>query len=43
MESELWNLSVQGTDIVGYTRRFQELAFLCPTMVNLECKMIERY
>ncbi|GKA44364.1 hypothetical protein Tco_0737088 [Tanacetum coccineum] len=32
----------QGTDIVGYTRRFQELALLCPTMVTSECKMIER-
>ncbi|GKD31971.1 hypothetical protein Tco_1242749 [Tanacetum coccineum] len=43
MEIKLWNLSVKGTDIVDYTRRFQKLALLCPTMVTPEYKMIERY
>ncbi|GKA11094.1 reverse transcriptase domain-containing protein [Tanacetum coccineum] len=33
MESDLWNFSVEGTDIVGYTRRFQELALLYPGML----------
>ncbi|GKA20941.1 putative reverse transcriptase domain-containing protein [Tanacetum coccineum] len=33
LESELWNLVVKGTDIVGYTQRFQELTLLCPRMV----------
>ncbi|GKE49395.1 hypothetical protein Tco_1480653 [Tanacetum coccineum] len=42
MEIKLWNLSVKGTDIVDYTRRFQKLALLCPTMVTPEYKMIER-
>ncbi|GKB26953.1 reverse transcriptase domain-containing protein [Tanacetum coccineum] len=43
-----WNsyvktIGLDGTDIVGYTRHFQELALLFPFMVTLECKMIERY
>ncbi|GJR14332.1 hypothetical protein Tco_0796984 [Tanacetum coccineum] len=33
MESELWSLTIKGTDVVGYTQRFQELALLCPRMV----------
>ncbi|GJR05327.1 putative reverse transcriptase domain-containing protein [Tanacetum coccineum] len=42
LESELWNLVVKGTDIVGYTRRFQELTLLCPRMVPEEDDKIER-
>ncbi|GJX92657.1 putative reverse transcriptase domain-containing protein [Tanacetum coccineum] len=42
METELWNLSVKGTDIVGYTKCFQELALLYPTMVTPEYKKIKR-
>ncbi|GJV83571.1 reverse transcriptase domain-containing protein [Tanacetum coccineum] len=33
LENKLWNLCVKGTDIVGYTRRFQKLTLLCPRMV----------
>nr|GEW06928.1 hypothetical protein [Tanacetum cinerariifolium] len=33
LESELWNLSMKGTDVAGYTRRFHELSLLCPRMV----------
>ncbi|GKD95195.1 hypothetical protein Tco_1375032 [Tanacetum coccineum] len=36
IETELWNLSVKGTDIGGYTKCFQELALLCATMVTPE-------
>ncbi|GJX54407.1 copia protein [Tanacetum coccineum] len=43
LESELWNLSVKGTDVAGYTRRFQELSLLCPRMVLKEEDKIERY
>ncbi|GJR43546.1 reverse transcriptase domain-containing protein [Tanacetum coccineum] len=39
IETKLWNLSVKGTNIVGYIKRFQELALLCPTMVTPEYKM----
>ncbi|GKD21579.1 hypothetical protein Tco_1223282, partial [Tanacetum coccineum] len=42
LESELWNLLVKGTDIAGYTRRFQELTLLCPRMVPEEDDKIER-
>ncbi|GKD51675.1 reverse transcriptase domain-containing protein [Tanacetum coccineum] len=31
------------TDIVGYTKRFQKLALLCPGMVIHEYKKVERY
>ncbi|GKA31822.1 hypothetical protein Tco_0718189 [Tanacetum coccineum] len=30
MENGLWNLNVKGTNMVGYTKQFQELALLCP-------------
>nr|GEW50226.1 hypothetical protein [Tanacetum cinerariifolium] len=43
METRLWNMSVKGTDIVSYTRYFQELGLLCLAMVTPENKMIERY
>ncbi|GJR71458.1 hypothetical protein Tco_0083823 [Tanacetum coccineum] len=43
MEAELWNLMVNELDVVGYTRRFQELALLCPNIVPTEKKKIERY
>ncbi|GJV20995.1 putative reverse transcriptase domain-containing protein [Tanacetum coccineum] len=39
-ENELWNLTVKGTDVVGYTQRFQELALLCPRMVPEESDKI---
>ncbi|GKD72559.1 putative reverse transcriptase domain-containing protein [Tanacetum coccineum] len=36
LEGELWNLTVKGTDVVGYTQHFQELALMCPRMVPEE-------
>ncbi|GJV97854.1 reverse transcriptase domain-containing protein [Tanacetum coccineum] len=29
LETELWNLKVKGTDVIGYNQHFQELALLC--------------
>ncbi|GJR69786.1 putative reverse transcriptase domain-containing protein [Tanacetum coccineum] len=43
LESELWNLTVKGTNVAGYTQRFQELALLCPKMVLDEEEKVERY
>jgi hypothetical protein len=43
LEVEFWNLVVKGNDIAAYTRRFHELSVLCPTMVSLTYKKIERY
>ncbi|XP_071713522.1 uncharacterized protein [Rutidosis leptorrhynchoides] len=43
LEMELWNLKIQGNDITRYTKRFLELALLCPELVTTEAKKIERY
>ncbi|XP_071712681.1 uncharacterized protein [Rutidosis leptorrhynchoides] len=43
LETELWNLKLEGTDTTRYTNQFLELALMCPTMVTLEYKRIERY
>ncbi|GJZ13979.1 hypothetical protein Tco_0549209 [Tanacetum coccineum] len=40
---EFWNLKVQGTDVVAYNQRFQELALLCDRMFPEETDKIERY
>ncbi|GJY29298.1 putative reverse transcriptase domain-containing protein [Tanacetum coccineum] len=36
MEHELWNLKVKEYDVVAYTQRFNELAMMCPRMVEPE-------
>ncbi|GJZ42251.1 reverse transcriptase domain-containing protein [Tanacetum coccineum] len=41
MEDEFYNLTVKGYDLKTYTRRFQELTVLCPTMVPNSKKLIE--
>ncbi|GKF52982.1 hypothetical protein Tco_0159892, partial [Tanacetum coccineum] len=43
IEAELWNLKVQGTDVVAYNQCFQELALLCDMMFPEETDKIERY
>nr|GEY98185.1 hypothetical protein [Tanacetum cinerariifolium] len=43
MKRELWNLKVKDYNIFAYTQRFNELALLCTTMVDLERKKIEAY
>ena len=43
LESELWNLTMKGSDINAYTNRFNELAVLCPAMVTPESTKVERY
>nr|GEW27292.1 hypothetical protein [Tanacetum cinerariifolium] len=43
LETKLWNLSVERTNIIGYTKRFQELALLCIGMVIAEYKKVKRY
>ncbi|GJU08159.1 reverse transcriptase domain-containing protein [Tanacetum coccineum] len=40
-EDKFYNLTVKGTDIKNYVRRFQELAVLCPTMVPNSDKVME--
>nr|GEV41711.1 reverse transcriptase domain-containing protein [Tanacetum cinerariifolium] len=41
MEDEFYNLVVKGNDLKTYIRRFQELAFLCPNMVQNSEKLME--
>ncbi|GJS00826.1 putative reverse transcriptase domain-containing protein [Tanacetum coccineum] len=43
IEIELWNLAVKGNDLTAYTRRFQELVFLCTRMVPNEEEKVERF
>ncbi|GJV94702.1 hypothetical protein Tco_1546279 [Tanacetum coccineum] len=43
LESELWNLTVKGTDVVGYTQRFQKLGLLCLRTVPKKEDKVERY
>ncbi|GJU45267.1 putative reverse transcriptase domain-containing protein [Tanacetum coccineum] len=43
IESEMWNLKVQGTDVVAYNQRFQELALMCNRMFPDKSDKIERY
>ncbi|GJX04776.1 putative reverse transcriptase domain-containing protein [Tanacetum coccineum] len=43
LEGELWNLKMKGTDVRGYSQRFQELALLCVRMFPEESDKVERY
>ncbi|GJT11459.1 putative reverse transcriptase domain-containing protein [Tanacetum coccineum] len=43
MEEELYNLSVKGTNLKPYVRRFQELRVLCPKMVPNNEKLLEAF
>ncbi|GKG66164.1 hypothetical protein Tco_0694652, partial [Tanacetum coccineum] len=36
MEHELWNLKVREYGVVAYTQRFNELALMCPRVVEPE-------
>ncbi|GJS03353.1 putative reverse transcriptase domain-containing protein [Tanacetum coccineum] len=43
MEHKLWNLKVKEYDIVAYTHRFNELALMCPRMVEPERVKVDAY
>ncbi|KAJ0591390.1 putative transcription factor interactor and regulator CCHC(Zn) family [Helianthus annuus] len=43
LEDELYNLRMVGSEIEAYTKRSNELAVLCPTMVDPPYKRIELY
>nr|GEZ78237.1 reverse transcriptase domain-containing protein [Tanacetum cinerariifolium] len=43
IETEFWNLEVQGTDVTRYNQRFQELALLCVRTYPEESNRVERY
>ncbi|GJU75813.1 putative reverse transcriptase domain-containing protein [Tanacetum coccineum] len=43
IEHELWNLKVKEYDVVAYTQRFNELALMCPKMVEPERVKADAY
>ncbi|GJZ15117.1 putative reverse transcriptase domain-containing protein [Tanacetum coccineum] len=43
MEHELWNLKVKEYDVVSYTQRFNELALMCPRMVEPERVKVDAF
>ncbi|KAJ0801822.1 putative HIV-1 retropepsin transcription factor interactor and regulator CCHC(Zn) family [Helianthus annuus] len=43
LEDELYHLKMTGSEIEAYTKRSNELAVLCPTMVDPPVKRIELY
>ncbi|GJV99991.1 putative reverse transcriptase domain-containing protein [Tanacetum coccineum] len=43
IETEMWNLKVKGTDVVAYSRRFQQLALMCSRMFPEEIDKVEKY
>nr|GEZ03193.1 hypothetical protein [Tanacetum cinerariifolium] len=43
IETEFWNLEVQGTDVTRYNQRFQELALLYVRTCPEESDRVERY
>ncbi|GKD44955.1 putative reverse transcriptase domain-containing protein [Tanacetum coccineum] len=43
LENELWNLKIKEYDIVTYTQRFNELALMCPRMVEPERVNVDAY
>ncbi|GJX92406.1 putative reverse transcriptase domain-containing protein [Tanacetum coccineum] len=43
IEHELWNLKVKEYDVVAYTQRFNELALMCPRMVEPERVKVDAY
>ncbi|GKD30300.1 putative reverse transcriptase domain-containing protein, partial [Tanacetum coccineum] len=43
IKHELWNLKVKEYNIVAYTQRFNELALMCPTMVQPKRVKVNAY
>ncbi|GJQ99555.1 putative reverse transcriptase domain-containing protein [Tanacetum coccineum] len=43
IKTEMWNLKVKGTNVVAYSRRFQQLALMCARMFPEEVDKIEKY
>nr|GEX33509.1 hypothetical protein [Tanacetum cinerariifolium] len=41
--TDMWELKTKGTDVIGYSRRFQELALMCDRMFLEESDRVEKY
>nr|GEW19482.1 hypothetical protein [Tanacetum cinerariifolium] len=43
LKIEMWELKTKGTYVIGYSRRFQELALMCDRMFPEESDRVEKY
>nr|GEZ91404.1 hypothetical protein [Tanacetum cinerariifolium] len=43
LEFELWEVKTKGTDVIGYSRRFQDLALMCDRTFPEESDRVEKY
>ncbi|GJS70669.1 putative reverse transcriptase domain-containing protein [Tanacetum coccineum] len=43
LKIEMWELKTKGTDVVAYSRRFQELALMCDQMFPKESDRVKKY
>nr|GEW61643.1 putative reverse transcriptase domain-containing protein [Tanacetum cinerariifolium] len=43
LEIELWNLRVNGNDVVAYTQHFQKLALMCTKFLADETEKVDKY
>nr|GFD39973.1 reverse transcriptase domain-containing protein [Tanacetum cinerariifolium] len=43
LETELWELKTKGTDVIGYSCCFQELALMCDRTFLEESDRVEKY
>nr|GEX79856.1 hypothetical protein [Tanacetum cinerariifolium] len=42
LKTEMWELKTKGTDVIGYSRHFQELALMCDRMFPEEFDRVEK-
>nr|GEW67955.1 putative reverse transcriptase domain-containing protein [Tanacetum cinerariifolium] len=43
LKTEMWELKTKGTDVIGYSLRFQELALMCDRTFPEESDRVEKY
>nr|GEV34981.1 hypothetical protein [Tanacetum cinerariifolium] len=43
LKTKMWELKTKGIDVIGYSRRFQELALMCDRMFPKESDWVEKY
>nr|GEX92589.1 putative reverse transcriptase domain-containing protein [Tanacetum cinerariifolium] len=43
LETEMWELKTKGTDVIGYSRHFQELALMCDRTFPEESDRVDKY
>nr|GFB89599.1 reverse transcriptase domain-containing protein [Tanacetum cinerariifolium] len=43
LENKMWELKTKGTDVIGYSRCFQELALMCDRVFPKESDRVKKY